>query len=185
MICSHCKKEIASDSKFCELCGSNVKIINSKLSDLLKKTSEDLLHPERVELQTKMKNGKSSVILLTLGIFFLLIGIFSDSNHDFYTLLRFYIFSMALYLSFLEYKSFNKEKLTNLSILWIVIAILFNPLLPIKLEDKSIWSAIDIILIGFSIYRLKKTYSRLSSLKLRGRIYDYKSRYGTTKGFDK
>lgn len=61
----------------------------------------------------------------------------------YYTFLRLYLTSVSVYLVVDEYKKANK---VNSSILIFgIIAILFNPLIPIYLHDKEVWNVIDFV----------------------------------------
>tara|TARA_B110000003_G_C16531279_1_gene489030 strand:- start:357 stop:644 length:288 start_codon:yes stop_codon:yes gene_type:complete len=58
----------------------------------------------------------------------------------YYDLLRWFIFGVAL---FAAYKNFQLEQ-TSWGIAFLVIALIFNPFLPLYLYDKFLWSVIDI-----------------------------------------
>jgi hypothetical protein len=58
----------------------------------------------------------------------------------YYDLLRWFIFGVAL---FAAYTNFQLEQ-TSWGIAFLVIALIFNPFLPLYLYDKLLWSVIDI-----------------------------------------
>ncbi|WP_414017891.1 DUF6804 family protein [Chitinophaga sancti] len=59
----------------------------------------------------------------------------------FYTALRILVFICSILLI----RSSYQDSLTNWVILFLVIAVLFNPILPVYLYKKSIWIPIDVI----------------------------------------
>ena len=58
----------------------------------------------------------------------------------YYDLLRWFIFGVAL---FAAYSNFESEQ-TSWSIAFTVIALIFNPFVPLYLYDKFIWAVIDV-----------------------------------------
>jgi hypothetical protein len=68
----------------------------------------------------------------------------------YYTILRITVFIGALVLAFQGL--INK----NLKIVLVIIAILFNPIIPIYLYDKGVWKLIDIITVIILGYTLHK-----------------------------
>lgn len=79
-----------------------------------------------------------SIMLIT----FLLIAIMPIKNYGFYVLLR-WICSPCLIIIFYFYKSKNKD---ILSIIFILLALIYNPILPLHL-GRSIWSIINVLTI--------------------------------------
>lgn len=59
----------------------------------------------------------------------------------FYTALRILVFICSILLV----RSSYQDGLTNWMIIFLVIAVLFNPILPVYLYKKSIWIPIDVI----------------------------------------
>lgn len=57
----------------------------------------------------------------------------------FYTLVRIALFGFGAWTAFHMFKQSN-----NIWILFALIAVLFNPIMPIYLYDKSIWAVLDI-----------------------------------------
>lgn len=74
-----------------------------------------------------------SSIALVLGVFDLPIG--------YYTFLRILVFATCLLFVYLEHNTSHN----NWIIAFSIIAILFNPLFPVYLGDKSYWFLIDLI----------------------------------------
>lgn len=96
----------------------------------------------------KMEN-----ICIICGIL-LLIAIPSWWPYGFYTLLRWVICAVSIYVVY----GFYKSKLIGWTFVFGAIAILFNPLFPVYL-DKSSWVGIDFIsaiLFFVSAYSIKK-----------------------------
>ena len=58
----------------------------------------------------------------------------------YYDLLRWFIFGVALFAAYSNFESGQ----TSWSIAFVVIALIFNPFLPLYLYDKFLWVAIDI-----------------------------------------
>lgn len=164
MFCNACKKEIDITSKFCEFCGYEVKKVS--ISDLVDKASEEILHPERKKKRLEIKRKKISIALLASSVVFLLIGALGDLDYDFYTLLRFYIFSVSLFLCFFEYKNNEELGVDEKVLIWLAISILFNPLFPITLEDRDIWIFIDFALAGFFSYKAREIYLNMRKIKI-------------------
>lgn len=82
----------------------------------------------------KMKN-----ICIICGIL-LLLATPSWWPYGFYTLLRWFICSVSVYVAYIFYKS----KLTSWTFIFGAIAILFNPIFPVYM-NKSSWVVIDFI----------------------------------------
>jgi len=70
--------------------------------------------------------------------FFLLWALYNPS-YGYYTLLRWITFSVSFYFAYLSY-SFQPK---GWSYTFLIIALLFNPIIPVKL-DRSIWKFVDI-----------------------------------------
>lgn len=95
-----------------------------------------------------------SIILAIIAIALLLIGIPKGLAYDYYIFLRWAVTTIAAYLA---YRSFHTD---NQPWGWVlvVIAIVFNPIVPIYLS-KGTWVIIDLIaalLIGTSVFVLKE-----------------------------
>ena len=89
---------------------------------------------ENLETATKMK----TLLLICAGLLF--IGLI-DLPIGYYTLLRIVVTIGSVAVVVTEYK----EGINFWVITFGLIAILFNPLIPIYLNDKSAWMPIDII----------------------------------------
>lgn len=98
-----------------------------------------------------MKNNLITIenILKILAIF-LLIYATSWHQYSYYIFLRWFIFLTSIYFSYSSHKNKNKTWLIG----FIVISLLFNPIIPIYLS-KDVWAIIDVataILILISIF---------------------------------
>jgi hypothetical protein len=84
------------------------------------------------------------ILIMIIGIFPMPIG--------YYTLLRLVVFVSALYFCFKIYE--NNKKVSGNSELWFfgLVALLYNPILPVYLYIKLIWTIINI----FTIYLFYK-----------------------------
>lgn len=67
----------------------------------------------------------------------------------YYTLLRMIVTITAVLLAVNDYKNDKIE----LTIIFGIIALIFNPLIPIYLTDKSVWMPIDLIVGVLFIYQ--------------------------------
>lgn len=88
---------------------------------------------------------------------FLLIGI-ADMPIGYYTFLRIVV---CLSSGVIAYGSYSLEEKINFgAALFGVIALLFNPVFPVYLQDKELWTTIDILsaisYVGAGIYLKKK-----------------------------
>ena len=127
MFCKYCGKKIREDSKFCKHCGKEIASVS--LADIY-------------------INSKTIIVI---GITTLLLAVIPIWPYSFYIMLRLYIFVLALYLA---YKA-KQSSLTNDIIYLLIIAIIYNPLIPIHLT-RAIWTPIDIAVGIFFMHKLKK-----------------------------
>ena len=81
----------------------------------------------------------SPILIMIIGIFPMPIG--------YYTLLRLVVFVSALYFCFKIYE--NNKKVSGNSELWFfgLVALLYNPILPVYLYIKLIWTIINVFTI--------------------------------------
>jgi len=78
--------------------------------------------------------------------------------YGYYTLLRIVITGIAIYYTYYLYKIVKEQNFWFWSLVTIII--LFNPIFPIYLGDKSVWGIIDTIIAIFFIsliIKFKKT----------------------------
>lgn len=83
-----------------------------------------------------------------MKIAIILAGVFSflgmaDMPIGYYTFLRIYLTGIAAYLAFHEFG--KKDEMNGSVVLFGIIALLFNPFIPVYLHDKEVWSVIDFI----------------------------------------
>lgn len=93
--------------------------------------------------------------LFIIPAVFLLIGL-ADLPIGYYTFLRIVVFIASCLLSLKTYN--EKNKLSLWTIIFAFTAILFNPLIPVYLYDKEIWSILDIIVAVIFIINGYNTY---------------------------
>ncbi len=87
---------------------------------------------------------------ITLGsAALLLIGIL-NLPYGYYTFLRLFITCSSIYIS-LSYKENDNNKLNIWVVIFLIIAILFNPIFPIYL-DKESWKIIDFFVAGLYLF---------------------------------
>jgi len=99
-----------------------------------------------------LKNIKQITLLIPLILLILAI-IFDGLPYGFFTLLRIVIFISALYYFWL----IKNDQKSWLSAIFLLIAILFNPIIPIYLS-RPIWFFIDIIVAALYSYLLLVLY---------------------------
>jgi hypothetical protein len=88
--------------------------------------------------------------------------------YDFYVVLRWVVCASAIYLSYLAYSEYENEK--TWLFIFIPIALIFNPLIPLHLEKTS-WVYIDVLAALFfasSFYVLER--ARLKDRETEGSI---------------
>lgn len=94
--------------------------------------------------------------IFLIPIALLLIGL-ADLPTGYYTLVRIVVCLVSALSCYLSYKS--DEKIGIATVTFAVLAILFNPIIPIYLQDKGMWTVIDIVaavLLGIRYYTLEK-----------------------------
>ena len=70
----------------------------------------------------------------------------------FYTLVRIAITICAVMSAFQN----SSNGINTWSIMFGIVAIIFNPVIPVYLHDKGAWMMIDIITRSYLLYRLRK-----------------------------
>jgi len=79
---------------------------------------------------------------------------FLDWNYGYYSFLRLVVTGTAIYYVYYLYTEFKEQN--SWSWILIGIALLFNPIIPVYLQDKSLWLIIDIFVASFFIAFLLK-----------------------------
>jgi len=92
------------------------------------------------------QSGKTSRTLLIVASVALFIAIIPVWPYGYYTFLRLLVCGVAAYLAYATHK--NMDILSSHKVSLIIIAVLFNPLIPVYLV-REIWIPID---IGIGIY---------------------------------
>jgi len=83
---------------------------------------------------------KKVIIPIVISSILLITAVFPIGEYGYYVFLRWVVFLTAIYIEYL----FIEHKRTNWEWVIIIIAILFNPIIPIHL-NKELWQMIDII----------------------------------------
>jgi FtsH-binding integral membrane protein len=94
------------------------------------------------------------IFLFIVPIALLLIGL-ADLPSGYYVFLRIVVCLVSCLSCYWSYKS--NEKVGIATILFALLAVLFNPIIPIYLYDKDIWTVIDIsaaVLLGIRGFTL-------------------------------
>ena len=93
--------------------------------------------------------------IFLVPIVLLLIGL-ADLPTGYYTLVRIAVCFMSALSCYWSYKSDDKVGIAT--VLFGVLTILFNPIIPVYLHDKGVWTIIDItaaILLGIRYFTLR------------------------------
>lgn len=98
-------------------------------------------------------------IAMYAAIVFLILGILPVWPYDYYILLRWIVSGTALYIFV---RASEKAEIKRLS--FILIAILYNPLIPIYL-NRSVWTLFDLIVVGYYLHEMEKLSLRKVDLK--------------------
>jgi len=103
-----------------------------------------------------MKNKNSAKFLKWPGMIAstMLLLAFLDWSYGYYNLLRVAITSVSIYYVYYLDTTLEKQNFWFWSL--IGIAILFNPIIPVYLYDKSVWEIIDIVVVIFFMVFLSK-----------------------------
>ena len=97
-----------------------------------------------------MKEQKTLGLIYGAVAALLLLCLF-DMPYGFYVLVRFLATAAFCFLAFVEYQQGNTDRM----ILFIVLAVLFQPFLKITL-GRVIWNIVDVVVAGYLIYSLYK-----------------------------
>lgn len=104
-------------------------------------------------MKEKIKDIKVVKIPAIISLIMLLLTFF-DWPYGYYTLLRIVVTGIAIYYAYYLYEIVKERNFWFWSL--VVIAILFNPIIPIYLYDKTIWGFIDVIVAIFFISLIVK-----------------------------
>jgi len=99
-------------------------------------------------MKEEVKNIKFTKTLAIIASIMLLLTFF-DWPYGYYTLLRIVVTGIAIYYAYYLYKIIKKQDFWFWSL--VVVVVVFNPIFPIYLGDKSVWEVIDIIVAVFFI----------------------------------
>jgi hypothetical protein len=119
----------------------------------------DVITAQEIVILGKMKKIKWISIFCSVT---LLVAVF-DFPIEYYTFLRIVVFTGAILMIFSKYLK------AHWIISFLIIAVLFNPIFPIYLREKSIWIPIDIIsaicflITGFIPPKRKDDQDQISS----------------------
>lgn len=120
-----------------------------RITDLLQK---DTLKLEKNSEQTEMTKKKSKIEFTKVPAIIasiMLLLTFFDWPYGYYSFLRLVVTGVAGYYAYYLYETSKKLGFQFWSL--IVIGVLFNPIAPIYLYDKSLWGIIDIVVAVFFV----------------------------------
>ena len=108
----------------------------------------DLLQEDEVELKKNNKNvmekeNTKFIIIPAIVASVMLFLALLEWPYGYYTLLRVAIAIISVYYAYWIYETIKQQGFWFWGL--VVTTILFNPIIPIHLGDKSIWAAIDVI----------------------------------------
>ena len=129
MKCENCGTQIKEEDKFCYNCGKR--------------------------LATSETNGTVRLWLIPIVLIVLFMLSILDLPYGFYAILRLVVFYLSLWFALLNYLA--KGDLSFSSIFSVVIAIIWNPFIPVHL-DKEVWVNLDIIAIIVELIMLISSY---------------------------
>lgn len=118
---------------------------NQRNTDLLQR---DSIKSDRKSIMDKIKDIKFTKIPAMITSVMLLLT-FLDWPYGYYTLLRIVVTGIAIYYAYYLYEIVKERNFWFWSL--VIIAIFFNPIIPIHLYDKTIWGVIDVIVAIFFI----------------------------------
>jgi len=101
----------------------------------------------------KEKSIKFYIFPVVIAIIFLLLTFF-DWPYGFYRILRIVITAVAVFYAYYLYKAIKKTDFWFWALVGIVI--LFNPIFPIYLYDKTVWGVIDVTVAIFFVILIIK-----------------------------
>lgn len=134
MFCGNCGSSHTKEAKFCSSCGHGFLTVS-----------------ESRKLEVKKFPAIVAAVVLVIALFS------SSLDIGFFTFLRWVVTGASAYYLYYIYKSIQQWNFWTWT--FILLAIIFNPLVPLYL-DKDLWQLLDLIaLIFFLVYffKLKKT----------------------------
>lgn len=90
-----------------------------------------------------------------LGVAALLLLCLLKMPYGFYTLVRFLVMAAFAYLAYLEYKRKNTDRM----VVFIVLAILFQPFAKIAL-GRTLWNIVDVAVAIYLLYLSYKVHKK-------------------------
>jgi len=136
--------------------GKDVIEYKNGIYSLVGDCNTDLLQSNSPKLETVKENIVFNIYPGIIAAILLLLSFF-DWPYGYYTLLRWVVAGVSIYYAYLLYTTYKNK----IAWFWglVITAILFNPIIPVYLYDKSLWNIIDMIVAVFFvvlIIRLKK-----------------------------
>lgn len=128
--------------------------VNDRNTDLLR---SDAIKSEVIPNKSAMPNKKfkkTTTIPAIIAIIALLLTFIDWSSYGYYTFMKFVVTAVAIYYAYYIYTELKEKGIW----FWLLVgvAILFNPIVPIYLYDKSVWMVIDVVVAGYFIALLIK-----------------------------
>lgn len=95
--------------------------------------------------------------IFLVPIALLLIGL-ADLPIGYYTIVRIVVCFVSCLSCYWSYKSDGKVGIAT--VVYALLAVIFNPVVPVYLHDKEIWTIIDlvaVVLLGLKYFAMKKS----------------------------
>lgn len=94
-----------------------------------------------------MSSNRKLRLIIYIGLAILLLLCLFSMPYGYYQLVRFLAMAAFAYLAYLEFQSRDIDRM----VVFIVLAILFQPLAPIAL-GRLIWIIVDVLVAGYLFY---------------------------------
>lgn len=128
--------------------GKDIIEYQNGIYSLLGDCNTDLLQENSLKSEPMKQNIVFNIYPGIIVAVMLLLSFF-DWQYGYYTLLRWAVTGVSVYYAYLLYID-HKEK-----IVWfwglVITAILFNPIVPVYLYDKTLWNIIDVVVAVFFV----------------------------------
>ena len=122
--------------------------LNQRNTSLLQKNNVELKENSKKDIMDKINNIKFTKTPAIIAAIMLLLTFF-NWPYGYYNFLRIVVTGIAIYYAYYLYEVIKEQDFWFWSL--IVVIILFNPIFPIYLGDKSVWGVIDTIVAIFFI----------------------------------
>ena len=113
------------------------------------------------------------MIFIWYVVSILLLVAILDMPSEYYEFLRVSVFSVS---AFVAYKTYEAKD-NAMAVAFIIVAVLFNPIYPIYLDNETLWKFIDFATAVLFIFNARKIDTGSSAIKLFTKLTDLIKRY--------